>query len=89
MTIRLFSSLNKEDTMSKKNYHVVKDKDGDWKVKKEGGKRASSSHGTKKDAVDSGRNLAKKAGGELSIHKEDGKIGKKHSYGNDPNPPKG
>ena len=73
----------------KKNYHVVKGKDGDWKLKGAGAQRASSSHGTKKEAVEAGRDLAKRNGSELSIHNEDGKIGRKHSYGNDPNPPKG
>jgi hypothetical protein len=75
--------------MSKKNddYHVVKNGD-QWAVKREGAQRASSTHQTQQDAIDSGRELAKKSQGELRIHRPNGQIRDSDSYGNDPNPPK-
>jgi len=74
--------------MTKKNVHVVPNKSGGWSVKKEGNDRSSSKHDTKKEAMDSGRRAAKKEESELVIHNQDGKIGDKDSFGNDPHPPK-
>ncbi len=54
-----------------------------------GGKRASSTHDTKAEAQAAGRAAAKKDGVEHLIHKKDGTIGDRNSYGNDPHPPKG
>lgn len=58
--------------------------DRGWANRREGGKRASSTHDTK-----AGRAAAKKDGVEHLIHKKDGTIGDRNSYGNDPPPPKG
>lgn len=71
-----------------KNIHITKRKDGKWSVKGEGDKRASSLHSTQKDALKTGRPIAKKNKSELVIHGEDGRIRDKDSYGNDPHPPK-
>ena len=72
---------------TKKNVHVVKRSDG-WAVKKEGNKKASSVHKTQQQAIDVGRDAAKNEKSELVIHKRDGKIRDKDSYGNDPFPPR-
>lgn len=72
--------------MSKKDIHVAPHPDG-WAVKREGGERASSVHGRKEDALDAGRELARKDEVELVIHGRDGKIQDSDSYGNDPSPP--
>lgn len=72
----------------KKNVHTVPTDDG-WANKREGGQRASSTHDTKAEAQAAGRDAAKKDGVEHVIHKKDGTIGEKNSYGNDPNPPRG
>ena len=56
---------------------------------REGGDRASSTHDTKAEAQAAGRAAAKKDGVEHLIHKKDGTIGERNSYGNDPQPPKG
>ena len=70
-----------------KNYHVVPHEDG-WAVRRENASRVSSTHGTQGDAIDRGRDMARNTGGELRIHRQDGRIRDSDSYGNDPNPPK-
>ena len=72
----------------KTKYHVVPNPDGGWDVKKGGSKRASNHFDTKKPAVDRGRDLSRKARGELRIHGQDGKMQRAASHGNDPHPPK-
>jgi hypothetical protein len=72
----------------KKNIHTVPTEDG-WANRREGGKRASSTHDTKAEAQAAGRAAAQKDGVEHLIHKKDGTIGDRNSYGNDPHPPKG
>jgi len=73
---------------NKRNIHTVPTDDG-WANRREGGKRASSTHDTKAEAQAAGRAAAKKDGVEHLIHKKDGTIGDRNSYGNDPHPPKG
>lgn len=72
----------------KKNVHVVPNSDGGWKVIRENAERASKNTETKQEALDFGKNLAKKDGVELIPHKKNGQIQNPNSYGNDPNPPK-
>jgi len=71
----------------KKDIHIVPHKDG-WAAKREGNKRATLVRPTKADALDKGRQLAKKDKVELVIHKRDGKIQDSDSFGRDPNPPR-
>ncbi len=47
-----------------------------------------SRHAAKEEAVEKGRRLAMGNKSEHYIHNMDGTIGKRNSYGNDPNPPK-
>jgi hypothetical protein len=47
-----------------------------------------SRHRRKEDAVEAGREIAVKLRVEHSIHREDGAITEKNSYGNDPCPPR-
>lgn len=72
----------------KKNVHVVPNPNGGWDVKREKSKKASKHTDVKSDAVEYGKNLAKKDKVEFIPHKKDGKIQNPNSYGNDPNPPK-
>ncbi|QIT13057.1 DUF2188 domain-containing protein [Clavibacter michiganensis] len=72
----------------KKNIHTVPTEDG-WANRREGGQRASSTHETKAAAQAAGRAAAKKDKVEHLVHKKDGTIGGRNSYGNDPHPPKG
>lgn len=72
-----------------KNVYVSPRKDGTTAVKKEGAKRASVVSGTKKEALQEGRKIAKKEQSELIVKGKDGKIQNKDSFGNDPHLPKG
>lgn len=74
--------------MAKKTQHIVRTPDG-WSVKKGGAKKASKTFSTQKDAISYGRDLSKKQGAELYIHRSDGMIREKNSYGKDPHPPRG
>lgn len=72
-----------------KSHHVVPNPNGGWDVKRGGGQRASSHHGTKQEAVSRGREISRNQGSELRIHNKDGQIAQSDSHGNDPFPPKG
>lgn len=74
--------------MASKNQHVVPHR-GRWAVKGAGNERATSVHETQKQAVDAARDIARHQHSELVIHRPDGRIRDKDSYGNDPFPPKG
>ncbi|MEE0148680.1 MAG: DUF2188 domain-containing protein [Segatella copri] len=71
-----------------KNIHVVHDGE-QWKVKQENAVRSSGNFGTQREAIDRARQIAQNNGQEVAIHGLDGRIRAKHSYGNDPCPPKG
>ncbi|MGI9174748.1 MAG: DUF2188 domain-containing protein [Rhodothermales bacterium] len=73
--------------MSKNTQHVVRSPDG-WSVKKGGAKRASKTFKTQQEAISYGKKISKNQGAELYIHRKDGMIRKKSSYGKDPNPPR-
>jgi hypothetical protein len=51
------------------------------------GGKVLSRHATKEEAVVAGRRYAKRRRVEHTIHKRDGVIAEKNSYGNDPCPP--
>lgn len=72
----------------KKNVHTVSTDKG-WANRREGAQRASSVHATKAEAEAAGRAAARKDSVEHLIHRKDGTIGERNSYGNDPHPPKG
>lgn len=67
--------------MAKKSQHVVPSSSGGWNVKKSGSARASKHFSTKEEAVKFGRAISKNSNSELYIHKQDGTIQKKDSYG--------
>ncbi len=66
-----------------KNQHVVPHGD-EWPVKGEGNSKATSIHDTQKEAINAGREIARNQKSELVIHRPDGTIRDKDSYGNDP-----
>lgn len=72
----------------KKPVHTVKHGDG-WANRKEGASRVSNTAPTKAESQAKGRDMAKADKVEHVIHKADGKIGEKNSYGNDPRRSKG
>lgn len=77
-----------EGAMSKKSQHVVPHPDGGWSVKRGGSERATRRFKTQKEAISYGRKISKRQGAEFYIHRRDGMIREKNSYGNDPRPPK-
>jgi len=79
--------LIREVNMEKKDQHVVPH-GKNWAVEGEGNKRATRVTKTKKEAMQIARKIAKKAKSEVVVHKRNGKISDKDSYGNDPCPPK-
>jgi hypothetical protein len=69
--------------MANGDIHTVH-RGGKWLNEVEGGKRASNSADTKAKAVAAGRQMARDRRVEHLIHKLDGTIGERNSYGNDP-----
>ena len=72
-----------------KNQHVTPHPDGGWQVKGAGNSRATVRTDTQSEAISIARNIARNQASELVIHRPNGQIRDKDSYGNDPYPPKG
>lgn len=73
-----------------KTFHVVFNSNRrGWDVKRGGAARASSHHRTKQEAINAGRAMSRREGGELIIHNRDGRIARRDGHGNDPFPPPG
>lgn len=70
-----------------KNQHVVP-KGNQWAVKGAGNEKYTKVTDTQKQAIEVARSIAKSQKAELVIHRKDGTIRDKDSYGNDPCPPK-
>jgi uncharacterized protein YdaT len=68
--------------------HVVPNAAGGWAVRNSGAARVTRIFDTQAEAVRYGRSVAKKAHVELYVHRRDGMIQSKDSYGNEPIPPK-
>ncbi len=74
--------------MSRTDTHVIASIKGGWSVRKTGSERAEKTFGTKEEAVRYGRRLARERSGELVIHRRDGLISERSTYGKDSAPPK-
>jgi uncharacterized protein YdaT len=74
--------------MAGKNQHVVRREDG-WGVRGAGNSRDTVRTGTQREAIERAREIAQNQGSEVVIHRENGQIRERNSYGNDPFPPKG
>lgn len=72
-----------------KNQHVTPHHDGGWQVKGAGNKIATTRTKTQAEASQIARAIARNQHSEVLIHRTDGRIRAKDSYGNDPYPPKG
>lgn len=70
-----------------KNQHVVPYKNK-WAVRGEGNKKVTSTHDTQAEAIPKARKIAVNQHSEVVIHRPDGTIRDKDSYGKDPCPPK-
>ncbi|HAO09292.1 MAG TPA: hypothetical protein DCQ50_20465 [Chryseobacterium sp.] len=73
--------------MANKNQHVVPN-GKDWAVKGEGNSKATRIVASQADAIKIARDIAINQKSEVVIHRPNGKIRDKDSYGNDPVPPK-
>lgn len=74
--------------MGVKGQHVVPN-GGKWSVRKAGSERASGTYSTQKEAIAAGKKLAQNQRTELYIHRENGRIRDRSSYGSDPKRSKG
>ena len=63
--------------------HVVKHEDG-WAGKRQGATRASFIVPTQQAAIDRARVILESEKGELIIHRPNGQMRERYSYGNDP-----
>lgn len=72
-----------------KNQHVTPHPSGGWQVKGAGNQRATVRTETQSQAISVAKQIAKSQHSELFIHRQDGRIRERNSYGNDPFPPKG
>lgn len=72
-----------------KNQHVTPHPSGGWQVKGAGNQRATVRTETQSQAISIAKQIAKSQQSELFIHRQDGRIRERNSYGNDPYPPKG
>lgn len=71
-----------------KNQHVVPHPDG-WAVKGAGNEKATKITTTQKEAIEKARKIAKNQQSELVVHRKNGQIRQKDSFGNDNCPPRG
>jgi hypothetical protein len=69
--------------MAKGFIHTVY-KNDQWINEVEDGEEIGGVHATKEEAVESGRARAEQDKTEQVIHNQDGTIGERNSYGNDP-----
>lgn len=74
--------------MANKDYHVVPKQGGGWTVRQSGSKSTLGNFRTQADASRVGRACAQMSRSELVIHRPNGQIRQKDSYGNDPCPPR-
>ena len=72
-----------------KNQHVTHRPDGNWQVKGAGNSKATVVTSPPRDAIKVATRIARNQKSEMLIHRLDGTIREKNSYGNDPYPPKG
>jgi hypothetical protein len=70
-----------------KNQHVVP-RGGNWAVKGAGNEKATKITNTQAEAIKIAREIAINQQSEVVIHRQNGQIRDKDSYGNDPCPPK-
>jgi len=72
-----------------KNQHVTPHPKGGWQVKGAGNTRATARTATQGQAQQIARTIARNQHSEVVIHRPNGQIRAKDSYGHDPFPPKG
>lgn len=71
-----------------KNIHIVPD-NGRWSTKVQGVKTPLKTFKTQASAISHGKKIARGLSSELIIHRRNGQIRERNSYGSDPYPPAG
>jgi len=72
------------DTIPRRVIYYVTPHDGKWQVKKEKGKKATSVHETKEEAVVEAKKLTRKSTvGQVKVQKRNGKFQVEYTYGED------
>ena len=74
--------------MSKKNVHVVPHSTKGWATRSAGSSRVGGTYSTQGEAIGAARSQAIRERSEVVIHRPNGQIRDKDSYGNDPFPPR-
>ena len=87
-TWQLVDKTKGRSSMNKRDQHVVPSTGGGWAVRRTGSERASKVFPTQQEAIKHARQRAMKEEAELYIHRKDGTIRNRDSYGRDPFPPK-
>ena len=73
--------------MAKKNQHVVPVPGGKWGVRGEGNSKLTRVAPTQSDAIEVARDIAQNQRADVVIHRPNGQIRDRDSYGADPYPP--
>lgn len=72
-----------------KPVHITPRNGGDdWAVIRQGNERATRVFDTQRQAAEYGRQIAREEHTELFLHRQNGQIRQRDSYGNDPFPPR-
>jgi hypothetical protein len=71
-----------------KNQHVVPH-NGNWAVRGEGNERVTRTAETQAEAIQIARTIAINQESEMFIHRPNGQIRERNTYGDDPFPPRG
>ena len=69
--------------------HFVSPHGDDWSVQRSNSERPSHVFNTQREAINIAKPIASNQGGDVIIHRRNGQIRERNSYGNDPFPPKG
>jgi uncharacterized protein YdaT len=69
------------------NQHIVR-RGAQWAIRAENATRDTRVVEKQSEAIECGRQIARNQASELIIHRRDGRIRARDSYGNDPFPPK-
>jgi hypothetical protein len=80
-------TLHEDRPVARKNQHVVPTPDGNWGVRGEGNSRLTRKTPTQSEAIDAAKEIAQNQKKEVVIHRENGQIRDRDSYGYDPYPP--
>lgn len=72
-----------------KNQHVTPHPQGGWQVKGAGNTKATARTTTQAQSQQIARGIARNQHSEVLVHRPNGQIRAKDSYGNDPFPPRG